>query len=165
LDGPSPVVTASCARTIEDTAGASALPEERVPMKVSVQATERPSRVLSKLLHAEQQELALSELRLRLCELFDPLQEEWSLKTSSDGLYEQVRDQEPSWSSEIDRLRKEQHEIAGSLRHVIHLCDRSMAILESLELQRNLLARKLRIHESRENQLLLETYFRDVGGE
>ncbi|RMG09060.1 MAG: hypothetical protein D6731_20565 [Planctomycetota bacterium] len=126
-------------------------------------AAPRPSNVLRALL-AEANRLPLAELRLRLCALRAPLQDEWARKSDPDGLYAQVSEEDPARAPELERLRGEQRGIATALRELILLSDRALTALETLALRRERLLARLRAHERRENRLLLEATLRDVGG-
>lgn len=122
-----------------------------------------PPDVLSKLLKQLTFETDLPELRTRLCELLPQLSEELSKKVEADGIHEEIRSLDPAASFALHKLAGEHTDLLADVGELIELTDQP-APTPSVSTCRSRLAKRIRDHRQTEDNLLIEAYFRDVGG-
>jgi hypothetical protein len=120
--------------------------------------------VLSRVLEQLTLETDVGEFQGRLAEFLPLLEEEFDREEGVGGLHDEVRSLDPNATFALGRLVEEHADILARIGKLIEVSERVSARLAAMQASRSSLAWKIRDHRRLENRLLLEAYFRDIGG-
>jgi hypothetical protein len=120
--------------------------------------------LLAELLKELTLQTDLRTLRGRLGQLMPRVAEEFANEEAAGGLHDEIRTLDPTATYAVQRLVADHANILSRADEILELCECSTVRLDAVRKRCRGLAWRVRNHQRNEIRLMLEPYYRDVGG-